>query len=196
MISERKEGILIEKFVLIFGPQAVGKMTVGQALTETTDLKLLHNHMTIELLEPLFGFSPTLFRLSKSFRNDIFQEFVKTEHDGLVFTFVWAFDLEEDWQTVEEWCHIFEEAGVEIYFVELEADVNIRLERNKTHNRLKHKPTKRNIEQSEDNLLQSLQKHRFNSYEGEIKARNYLRINNASLSAEEVAKQIKDTFGL
>jgi len=34
------------KFVLIFGPQAVGKMTVGQELANLTKLKLFHNHMT------------------------------------------------------------------------------------------------------------------------------------------------------
>ena len=43
------------KFVVIFGPQAVGKMTVGQEIEKITGLKLLHNHMTIELLEPFLG---------------------------------------------------------------------------------------------------------------------------------------------
>ena len=38
------------KFIMIVGPQAVGKMTVGQELSKITNLKLLHNHMTIELL--------------------------------------------------------------------------------------------------------------------------------------------------
>ncbi len=32
------------KFILLFGPQAVGKMTIGQELAKITDLKLLHNH--------------------------------------------------------------------------------------------------------------------------------------------------------
>lgn len=50
----------MKKFVLIFGPQAVGKMTVGQELAKMTDLKLFHNHMTIDLLEPLYGFSPEM----------------------------------------------------------------------------------------------------------------------------------------
>lgn len=40
------------KFVKMFGPQAVGKMTVGQELAKITDLKLFHNHMTIDLLAP------------------------------------------------------------------------------------------------------------------------------------------------
>lgn len=44
------------KFVLIFGPQAVGKMTVGHELEKITDLKLFHNHMTIELVDPFFKY--------------------------------------------------------------------------------------------------------------------------------------------
>ena len=38
------------KSVHVFGPQAVGKMTVGQELAKITDLKLFHNHMTIDLV--------------------------------------------------------------------------------------------------------------------------------------------------
>jgi shikimate kinase len=37
-------------FILITGPQAVGKMTVGQELEKITGLKLFHNHMSIELV--------------------------------------------------------------------------------------------------------------------------------------------------
>lgn len=44
------------KFVLIFGPQAAGKMTVGQELEKITELKLFHNHMTIELVNPFFDY--------------------------------------------------------------------------------------------------------------------------------------------
>lgn len=40
------------KCVHLCGPQAVGKMTVGEELTQITELKLFHNHMTIE---PLFA---------------------------------------------------------------------------------------------------------------------------------------------
>lgn len=34
----------------VIGPQAVGKTTVGRALQAQTGLRLLHNHMTIELV--------------------------------------------------------------------------------------------------------------------------------------------------
>ena len=43
------------KLVLIFGSGAVGKMTVGQALMKKTNLRLFHNHMTIEPIIEIFG---------------------------------------------------------------------------------------------------------------------------------------------
>ncbi|MDA1675501.1 AAA family ATPase [Bacillus cereus group sp. TH152-1LC] len=184
------------KFVLLFGPQAVGKMTVGQELEKITGLKLFHNHMTIELLEPFFGFNHEMWKLSTLFREEIFESFSKSDNYGMTFTFVWAFDREEDWQFVEKICDIFSSKGADIYFVELEADVEERLKRNKTPHRLEHKPTKRNIEQSEENLLDTMESLRLNSEEKEINRENYLRINNTTLSAEEVAKIIKDTFQL
>ncbi len=42
------------KLIIIFGPHAVGKMTVGQELVKITDLKLFHNHMTIDIVSDLF----------------------------------------------------------------------------------------------------------------------------------------------
>lgn len=38
------------KLVIITGPHAVGKMTVGQELERLTGLKLFHNHMTIDIV--------------------------------------------------------------------------------------------------------------------------------------------------
>jgi hypothetical protein len=182
------------KFVLIFGPQAVGKMTVGQSLAKQTGMKLLHNHMTIDLLEPLFGFTPEMWRLTHQFREEIFKSFAQTNQKGLITTFVWAFNRKEDWEYVEKTCAIFKSQGADIYLVELEADVNERLKRNTTPNRLEHKPTKRNIKQSEEHLLSTMETMRLNSLENEIQAENYLRINNTDLSADEVALKIKDAF--
>ena len=43
------------KLVFIIGDAAVGKMTVGQELMKITDLRLFHNHMTIEPVIEIFG---------------------------------------------------------------------------------------------------------------------------------------------
>lgn len=184
------------KFVLIFGPQAVGKMTVGQELEKITELKLFHNHMTIELLEPFFGFSKEMWRLANHFRKEIFEGVAKSDLEGLIFTYVWALDRQEDWDYIESVFDIFESRGATVYLVELEADFNERLERNKSPNRLEHKPTKRNIETSEGDLISSMEKYRLNSLKGEIKREHYIRINNTELSPVEVADMIKKNFQL
>ncbi|NDI33931.1 AAA family ATPase [Chengkuizengella sediminis] len=185
------------KLVLLFGPQAVGKMTIGHELEKITDLKLFHNHMTIDLVQPFFDFGTESFRkLVNLFRNEMFIEFTKSDHYGMIFTYVWAFDSQSDWDFVNYVCSIFESNGGEIYFVELEAEIEERLVRNTTPHRLEQKPTKRNIEQSEHNLRVTLEKHRLNSIEGEITRKNYIRINNTDLSAEEVSQIIKEKYDL
>ena len=68
------------KFIIITGPQAVGKMTVEKELVKITNLKLLHNHMTIEVVTKIFDYSKETFRkLNESFRLQIFKEFAKSD---------------------------------------------------------------------------------------------------------------------
>ncbi|WP_342556276.1 shikimate kinase [Paenibacillus sp. FSL R7-0652] len=184
------------KFIMIFGPQAVGKMTVGHELTKITELKLFHNHMSIELFHPFFGFGSETWRLSSIVRRELFESFASSIQYGLIFTYVWGFDLKEDWEFVEQTCNMFETKGADIYFVELESTIEERLKRNTTAFRLDRKPTKRNIENSKKDLIKTMEKHRLNSKEGEITRQNYLRINNTNLSANEVARLIKDEFNL
>lgn len=185
------------KFVLIFGPQAVGKMTVGHELEKMTELKLFHNHMTIELVNPFFDYGTKEGkRLVSLFRREIFEAVANSDQYGLIFTYVWAFDIQADWDYVEKVCEIFKAQGGTVYFVELEADLSERLDRNKSPHRLEHKPTKRNTERSEKDLVKSMDKYRLNSNPGEIKKENYIKINNTELSAADVAKLVIERFKL
>ncbi|WP_409274560.1 AAA family ATPase [Neobacillus sp. SCS-31] len=185
------------KFVLITGPQAVGKMSVGIELAKLTGLKLFHNHMTIDLVSHFFDYStPEGKRLVGLFRQEIFEEVSKSNLDGLIFTYVWAFNLKADWDYVDRVCSLFESRGATVYIVELEADLEERLHRNKTPLRLEQKPSKRNVDWSEANLLESLEKYRLNSKDGEITKENYLRLNNTNMSALEAASLIKKRFNL
>lgn len=185
------------KFVLIFGPQAVGKMTVGQELEKKTELKLFHNHMTIELVNPFFEYGTREGnRLVNLFRHEIFEAVSKSDLYGLIFTYVWAFDIKEDWDYIDKVCDIFESKGGSIYFVELEAELEERIERNRSPLRLENKPTKRNLEKSEDDLRRTYGKYRLNSFDGEIKRSNYIKINNTKLNPQQVAMIIKNEFQL
>lgn len=183
--------------VIIFGPQAVGKMTVGHELEKITDLKLFHNHMTIELVQPFFNYgTPEGKRLVRLFRNEIIEAVAKSDLSGLIFTIIWEFDCQADWDYIQQISDMFSDNGKRVCLVELEADVETRLHRNKTEHRLLHKPSKRDIEWSESELIKTSKEIRLNSREGEIKSENYMRINNTNLAPEEVAQKIKEKFGL
>ena len=185
------------KFILIFGPGAVGKMTVGQGLAKITDLKLFHNHMAVEFVSPFFNYgSPEGRRLVGLFRRKIFEAVANSDMHGLIFTYMWAFESQSDWDYVDDVCRIFESKSADIYFVELEADFEERRRRNSTSNRLEHKPTKRNLALSERRLIAEENDHRLNSLPGEIKRENYIRINTADVEPHEAAMLIKDTFAL
>lgn len=184
------------KLVVIIGPQAVGKMTVGHALEKTTNLKLFHNHVSIEMVNPYFSYSTQSGkRLVKLIREEIFKEMASSDQEGIIFTYVWYFDEKEDREYLENLVNIFREKNADIYYVELEASIEERLLRNKTEHRLNHKPTKRN-DWAEAEIKESTVKHRLNSLPGEITEKNYLRINNTSLSPEIVAEKIKEEFKL
>lgn len=185
------------KFVLIFGPQAVGKMTVGHELEKITELKLFHNHMTIELVRPFFSYGTEEGRrLVQLFRHEIFEAVSQSDLYGLIFTYLWNLDRKEEWEYVDKVCRIFESKGGTVYFVELEAGLHERLKRNKTPHRLEHKPSKRDLEWSERDLLKSAQHKRLNSMAGEITRENYVKIDNTNLGADEVANFIKEKFNL
>ena len=177
------------KLVLIVGAGAVGKMTVGQELMKITNLRLFHNHMMIEPVLEIFGKfkGDTILKL----REVIFDDFVNDDNEGMIHTLMWAFDMKSDWEYVENLVSKFDE----VYCVELIASQEVRLERNKTENRLINKASKRDIEASNGRLLNE-DRHRLVSNEGEIPFKNYLRINNENLEAKDVAKIIKETFNI
>ena len=185
------------KFVVIIGPQAVGKMTVGQELAKLTGYKLFYNHMTIEMVRLIFDYDKeTFLKMNQVIRYEVLKEFAKSNEKGIIFTGCFDFgkDFEAEKQETDKWMNLFEES----YVVELEASLEERLRRNKTPNRLEHKASKRDLEWSENDLLESLEKHKLNSNpgEGEKIFKNYLRIENTDISAEEVAKIIKEKYDL
>ena len=187
------------KLVIILGPHAVGKMTVGQVLAEITGLKLLHNHMVMELVRNFFDVfnSAEGRRLNSLFRQEILEAVAKSDLPGLIVTYMFAFELPSEYERINGIIELFESHNAQTCVVELCADYNVRLERNKTENRLLHKPSKRDIQKSEAIFRSLEEKHRLNSEDGEILPfKNYVKINNTDLSPKEAAVKIKEMFGL
>ncbi len=180
------------KLVVILGNAAVGKMTVGQELMKLTGLRLFHNHMSIELSIDVFG---TYHRSAVGrIRDVIFEEFAASDQYGMIFTYMMDFDMPSEWEYLQHLEDIFK--GAEVYYVELVAPQEIRLQRNVTENRLQNKASKRDIEISNQRLINDDVKHRCVSRDGEVKFKNYIKIDNSSLSAQEAAKLIQERFSL
>jgi hypothetical protein len=183
------------KFVVIFGPPAVGKMTVGYALAERTGMKVFHNHMTIDLVLEFFPFGhPKFHTLVGEFRRRILEEVAASELPGLIFTYVWALDQPGDKEEGDSYCDIFRRKGAEIYFVELETSLYERLESNRSEFRLAKKSSKRDIERSEENLMNIDRRYRMNSDHDFFYPEHFVRINNTYLSPEETARNIVKVF--
>lgn len=182
------------KLLIIAGDCAVGKMTVGQEIAKRTGLRLFHNHMTIEPVIEIFGAynGQVVSRL----REVIFEEFAASDAEGMIFTYMWAFDVPADTEYILHVADIFRGHGAEIYCAELDAPQDVRLVRNRTENRLVYKPSKRDLELSERRLRDADEKYRLISRDGEVPFENFIRIENADVSAEEAAQRIIDAFGL
>lgn len=185
------------KLIIIFGAGAVGKMTVGQELSKITELRLYHNHMDIEPAIEIFGNNwGRVGAAVARIREAIFEEFAKSDLYGMIFTFMWALDSQSDWDYIDRLVDIFRRIGAEIYYVELVAAQEIRLQRNATENRLNHKASKRDIEISNARVRNEDTNHRLVSHDGEIPFENYMKIDNSQISPDVVAEMIKEKYSL
>jgi hypothetical protein len=140
------------ELMVIFGPPAVGKMTVGRAVCERTDFRLFLNHHTIEPLADVFGMGTEPFRrLTGEFRRRVIEEAAAAEV-ALAVTLVWNLDGVEDARWVGGLVAPYADAGRPVSFVELAADLGTRLTRNRGEDRLLAKPSKRDLAWSESHL--------------------------------------------
>ena len=67
----------------------------------------------------------------------------------MIFTFMWSFDMESNWEYIENLVKRVDE----LYCIELIASQKVRLERNKTENRLQYKDSKCDIDASNKHIL-------------------------------------------
>ena len=169
---------------------------------------LIHHYLTgdnsledlereVVLLLPYFAFgTPPFNRLLGEFRRRIVEEVASSELPGLIFTYVWAFDQPRDDAEVEAYAAIFRRQNGAVYYVELQAPQDVRLRRNETEFRLAQKPFKRDLIESRRQLLWLDGGYQLDSGARFADRADYLRIENANVSADAAADRIIATFGL
>lgn len=182
------------RLLLIIGPPAVGKMTVGRAVADRSSFRLFHNHHTIEMLLDVFDYGTPAFRtLNSEFRRRVVEEAAASGTD-LVFTFVWGMDTAAEAEYLER---LLAPYDGRIAVVELVAGLDTRLARNRTEHRLAEKKSKRDLDWSDANVLELEAEHRMTSSPGldapaeRLLARwPHLVIDNTDLSVDETAERI------
>ena len=171
-------------------------MTVAESLRDKLKYNMMMNHDSIEVSDRIFGFATSAQKeFNNIFRENAFEIAVKHDVD-LIFTYVCAFELQEERDYLTGLYGLFTQAGGGFYFVELSASMEVRLARNETPHRMERKASKRDVEWSRNNLLKDAERHRLNSNEGETWFPNHLKIDNTNLSPEAVADQVIEVFHL
>ena len=104
------------RLVFLYGPPAVGKLTVARAFAERRDFRVLHNHVTFD---PVAAVLPVGTRGFWTALDRVRLELVTAaaaEGIDLVYTFVYATGEERH---VDEVADAYESAGGSVLFVQL-----------------------------------------------------------------------------
>jgi tRNA uridine 5-carbamoylmethylation protein Kti12 len=127
------------RLVFLYGPPAVGKLTVARAIAARLPFKILHNHVTIDAVTEVLPYgSDTFWRVVGRFRRDLVTAAAEGNID-LIYTYVFA---PGDEQLVAEIVSPYEKAGGTVSFVQLLAPREVLLQRVRAESRREHgKPT-------------------------------------------------------
>jgi hypothetical protein len=185
------------ELLLVIGPPAAGKMTVGRAVCERAGFRLFHNHHTIEPLLEIFGFGTAPFvALNGEFRRRVIEE-AAAAGTRLVFTFVWNVDEAADADEVRRLVAPYADAGLRVSCVELYADLATRLVRNAGASRIEAKPSKRDLAWSDAHVRELDAAHVMNTdparptpADAVLAGLPHLRLDNSGLAPEEAAERI------
>jgi len=123
------------KLIIIHGPPAAGKMTVGSEIARFTGFKLFHNHVSIDCVKTVFDFGTPIFWDVIAFvRVGMIAEAARQNID-LIHTFCYEFGVDD-----EHFLKLIaaaEDNGGEVHLVLLRCDESERRNRIDNESRIK-----------------------------------------------------------
>jgi len=136
--SSRRDGVhgASSTLLFVYGPPAVGKLTVAEAVVARTGFRLLHNHSTIDAVTPLFDWgTPPFFPLVQQLRTALIEAAARERLD-VVFTFAYA-PLHDD-PVVAQFVELYERHGGRVLFAQLVAETEELVRRVDSPSRFRH----------------------------------------------------------
>lgn len=104
------------KLIFIYGPPAIGKLTIAKEIEKKTDFRLFHNHTIIDLcFATLNPKSERFWKFARKIRIDLIKEAIKQKIPGLIMTM--AYTGESDF--IEQVIKTVEKEKNKVYLVRL-----------------------------------------------------------------------------
>ena len=124
------------KLILIYGPPAVGKLTVANALARLTRYKIFHNHVSVDLVTSVFERgTPAFSKTLRNIRSTIFEEAARTNIPGIIFTMVYETPRKS---IIDHYVDLIERHNGQVHLVHLYCDPVILAERVQSVERRQH----------------------------------------------------------
>ncbi len=175
------------KLIFIYGAPAVGKLTVAQELAKKTNLKLIDNHLTGDLITSVFEIAtPAFFELNENIRFELVKKAKEEKIKGIIFTSCYA--LKKDDEYIKRSIKKFKRIGVEMLFVHLHCSIETLNKRVKAKSRKNTKKLK-----TKKGLAEVMKKWELTQ---KMPFVEHLSINTDEKSAKESAKIIKKHYKL
>jgi len=180
------------KLLFIYGPPAVGKLTIARELSKTTGYKIFHNHLTVDLVSSIFSMGTEAYSdLVEDIRLEVVERAAKSKLNGIIFTFVYGIETyggREDDRFIKKVIGKVERHKGRVLFVKLTCEEKI------LHKRLKH-PSRGNFKKVHKiKVLKSIKKKY--DLNATVPFGQSFIIDNTRLSPKKVANMIKSHYKL
>jgi hypothetical protein len=180
------------KLIIIYGPPAVGKLTVAKELAKITGYKLFHNHLTVDLVYSLFSFGTKEYSdLVEKIRLDAIGFAAKNKLKGMIFTLVYGVETHggrKDDIFIKKIIGRVKKYNGQTLFVKLSCKDG------ELHKRLKHPSRKEFKKINNVEILNSIRGRC--DVDSEIPFVKNQSIDNTSLPPKKVARMIKGHYKL
>lgn len=167
------------KLIFIYGPPAVGKLTVAEELSKLSNIAVFHNHLTRDLVKDIYGDKlADHYDLVTSIREEVLAYCAKNDTD-IIFTYVYA--GADDDKNVTSLHEAITSNDGEVVFIELTANREDLLQRVVSDSRMRFKKL---VDPAIlEKLTEEMEKFSIPFVEKTV-------INTSELSAEEAAQKI------
>ncbi len=107
------------KIIAIYGPPGVGKLTVAKELQKLTGYKLMHNHLTADLVGSVFDHGTPMYRkMVVKYLTELLKAAAKAKVKGVIFTFMYRNEARTN-STIKNATKALANLGAQTHFVQL-----------------------------------------------------------------------------